>query len=116
MVERLKHTRLALTRNIRERIRAEEESLESQARELRRSMTARAERLDLALGRRAAEIEARSPLRALARGYAVVTVNDRIIRAPDEAPAGAPLHVRLAGGMLRARSEGPAPPPESDNG
>ena len=42
--------------------------------------------------------------------------DDRVVRAPDEAPEGTALRVRLAGGILSARSEGAAPATESDDG
>ena len=55
-----------------------------------------------------AKLHALSPLGVLGRGYAIVQAEDgRALRAPDEAPAGTALRVRLAGGSLSARSEGP---------
>ena len=109
MQERLAATGAALHRAAVERLHQRREALDAHAREMHRAVAGRMQRLDHALARRAAEVEARSPLRALARGYAVVTVNERIIRAPAEAPAGTPLLVRLSGGTLRARSEGAEP-------
>jgi exodeoxyribonuclease VII large subunit len=116
MGERLANLEGGLRRAMAERLAAEGEQLEALGRDIHRSATARLERLELELARRAAETEARSPLRALARGYAVVTSPEgHVIRDPDEAPAGSPLRVRLAGGNLRARSEGPEPDnPEDD--
>ncbi|MEA2548923.1 MAG: exodeoxyribonuclease large subunit, partial [Chloroflexota bacterium] len=44
------------------------------------------------------------PQATLERGYAIVrrAIDERILRAPDEAPAGTALTVRLAGGDLPA--------------
>lgn len=51
-----------------------------------------------------ATLDALSPLAVLERGFAVVSVEERIIRAPDQVPFGATLQIRLAEGMLRARA------------
>lgn len=57
-----------------------------------------------------AQVRALSPQQTLDRGYSVVQVLDgpaaAVIRAPEDAPAGTPLRVRLARGALVARSEG----------
>jgi exodeoxyribonuclease VII large subunit len=52
-----------------------------------------------------------SPLRVLARGYAVAEEArmGSVIRTPAQAPAGTPLRIRLADGDLLATSKGPAP-------
>lgn len=110
MSERLASLDAALRRRVLTRLAAENEGLAARTRELHRAADSRLERLEMELARRAAETEARSPLRALARGYAVVTSPEgRIIRHPAEAPAGSPLRLRLAAGGLLARSEGPDP-------
>lgn len=57
-----------------------------------------------------AQVRALSPQQTLDRGYSVVQLLDgpaaAVIRAPEDAPAGTPLRVRLARGTLAARSEG----------
>ena len=47
------------------------------------------------------------PAATLARGYAVVTAGDRVLRSAADAPAGTPLRIRLADGAVTARSDGP---------
>lgn len=62
-----------------------------------------------ALDAAAAALAALGPQATLDRGYAIVRrADDAIVRAPSEAPAGELLHVTLARGELRARSEGEA--------
>lgn len=116
MRERLETVRTALARAMNARVRGETEAFADVARELHRSIRDRVERLELGLAARAAGTEARSPLRSLARGYAVVTVDGRILRDPAEAPAGTPLRIQVARGSLRARSEGPEPEQEDQDG
>lgn len=90
----LRHTRLA-------------DELDDHADGLHGAIALRMERLGRELARRAGEADAKSPLRALARGYAVVTGEDGgVVRSPDDAPAGTSLTVRLATGTLRATSQG----------
>ena len=117
MAERLASVDATLRRTILERVGAGNDALAARTRELHRAADSRLERLEMELARRAAETDARSPLRALARGYAVVTSPEgRIIRDPAEAPAGSPLRMRLAAGGLLARSEGPDPDYPTDDG
>ncbi|MDO5644329.1 MAG: exodeoxyribonuclease VII large subunit [Dermabacter sp.] len=53
------------------------------------------------------QARALSPLSTLKRGYAVVQTSEgTIITAPDNAPAGTALSIRLAGGRLDATSDG----------
>src|SRR5690606_23422466 len=72
MQERLNATRMALTRSAADLLERAHEGVATRQRELHRTVDARVERLELELARRAAEVEARSPLSSLARGYAVV--------------------------------------------
>jgi exodeoxyribonuclease VII large subunit len=67
----------------------------------------------LALG--AEGLDARSPLRVLARGYAVVSRDDgRPVRSAAEVAPEQRLRVRLAEGALRVRVESAAPEPVTD--
>jgi exodeoxyribonuclease VII large subunit len=67
----------------------------------------------LALG--AEGLDARSPLRVLARGYAVVSRDDgRPVRSAAEVAPEQRLRVRLAEGELRVRVESAAPGPVTD--
>lgn len=116
MAERLSNVEMALRRAIEARVEEGEEALRDHGREIHRSISDRAERLELELASRAAAVEARSPLKALARGYAMVTAEDQILRDPRTAPAGMPLRITLAEGILRARSEGPEQPEKNDDG
>ena len=107
MVERLTSVESALGRAITERTTDEKVELDRRVRAIRQVAASRLERLNHEFARLAAETEGRSPLRVLARGYAVVTSPEgQVVREPADAPAGAPLRVRLHGGTLRARSEG----------
>lgn len=67
--------------------------------------------------RHLASLEALNPLRTLERGYAIVRRSDdgRVVRAPDDVPAGAALDVQVAGGSFGAVAGGdslPRPPVE----
>jgi exodeoxyribonuclease VII large subunit len=63
-----------------------------------------------ALSAVAASLTALDPNATLRRGYAIVrrTSDGAILRVPADAPAGERLHIALAGGSLRATSEGRA--------
>lgn len=89
------------------------EELAGRADEIHRALDLRLERLERGLAQRAAEADAKSPLRALARGYAVVTDQESgaVVRSPADAPPGTPLAIRLAEGVLRAASLGPGHDP-----
>ncbi|MCI8360873.1 MAG: exodeoxyribonuclease VII large subunit [Clostridiales bacterium] len=55
---------------------------------------------------KAAALEAMSPLKVLARGYAVARKEGRPLRSATEADVGDPVEVQLAAGRLRCRVEG----------
>ncbi|HEX9086315.1 MAG TPA: exodeoxyribonuclease VII large subunit, partial [Arthrobacter sp.] len=68
-----------------------------------------------------AQVRALSPQKTLDRGYAVVQLADGgqgpgtrrdVVRHPDQAPAGTPLTVRVAGGRFTAESTGGQEPAE----
>ncbi|WP_235779043.1 exodeoxyribonuclease VII large subunit [Sinomonas notoginsengisoli] len=60
-----------------------------------------------------AQLRSLSPQQTLDRGYSVVQLLDgpaaAVVRAPEDAPPGTPLRVRLARGAIAARSEGKPP-------
>ena len=59
------------------------------------------------IGRIAASLDALSPLKVLARGYAVATNSDgKAIRSPREVSAGEKLTLRLSEGKLSVKVEG----------
>ncbi|MCX6500184.1 MAG: exodeoxyribonuclease VII large subunit [Arthrobacter sp.] len=67
-----------------------------------------------------AQVRALSPQKTLDRGYAVVQLDDgvpglahhKVVRHPDQVPAGTPLAVRVAGGGFTAESTGGQEPAE----
>ncbi len=50
--------------------------------------------------------ESFDPEALLQRGYAIVTVGDRVLTDPADAPPGTPIEAKLARGVLRARVAG----------
>lgn len=58
------------------------------------------------LAHRRAQLTALGPAATLARGYAVVQIGDTVLRSVDQAPVGTVLRVRVANGVLAARSTG----------
>jgi exodeoxyribonuclease VII large subunit len=58
------------------------------------------------VGHLAARLTTLGPAATLARGYAVVTVADRVVRSVGDAPAGVSLRVRVADGAFGAVSSG----------
>lgn len=59
------------------------------------------------LARRHAQLAVLGPAATLARGYAVVQANNRVLQEVADAPAGTALRIRLADGALTATSDGP---------
>lgn len=66
---------------------------------LRRTLDAEKELLT----ERVARLHALSPLGVLARGYAVVLKDGKVVRAPADAPIGTTVEVKLHGGKLEAK-------------
>ncbi len=64
-----------------------------------------------AVAHRSSQLTALGPAATLERGYAVVQVGGVILRQVDQAPAGTPLRIRVAGGALLATSDGSAAGP-----
>jgi exodeoxyribonuclease VII large subunit len=68
-----------------------------------RGLTHRVDRAVAELGQTVARLRALSPEATLRRGYAIVQRADgAVVRAPAEAPEGATLRIRVAGGRLAA--------------
>lgn len=55
------------------------------------------------LGSLEAHLRQLSPLNVLERGYAIVERDGKIVKAPEDAPVGSEVNVRLAAGALRTR-------------
>ncbi|MBI4889066.1 MAG: exodeoxyribonuclease VII large subunit [Acidobacteria bacterium] len=51
----------------------------------------------------AAGLSALSPVAVLERGYSVLSVGEKVVRGPEDAPVGTEVEARLARGKLRAR-------------
>jgi exodeoxyribonuclease VII large subunit len=62
-----------------------------------------------ALAPLAAHLEQLSPLKILERGYAIVERDGKLVKAPEDAPVGSNLKVRLAQGEIAAKVTGPRP-------
>lgn len=69
------------------------------------------ERIDRDIAHRRAQLAALGPAATLARGYAVVQSGGTVVRSISDAPAGAPLRIRVADGAITAASLGHAPAP-----
>nr|WP_255498140.1 exodeoxyribonuclease VII large subunit [Nakamurella sp. PAMC28650] len=74
--------------------------------------------IDRDLAHRRAQLVALGPAATLARGYAVVQTGSQVMRSILQAPAGTPLRVRVADGVVLATSTGPEPlhpgPPQQE--
>jgi exodeoxyribonuclease VII large subunit len=73
-------------------------------------------KLSAARGSRAeldAHLRQLSPLKTLERGYAIVQHDGKVVKSPQDAPAGAELTIRVRDGGLRAVVQETAEPPES---
>ena len=64
------------------------------------------ERIDRDIAHRRAQLTALGPAATLARGYAVVQTGGSVVRCIADAPAGAPLRIRVADGAVLAASLG----------
>jgi exodeoxyribonuclease VII large subunit len=75
------------------------------------AMTRRCRAEAVASGHQRGHLRALSPLGVLDRGYAIArTAAGEIVRDPAQAPAGADLEIRVAAGLLGARSTGGTAP------
>jgi exodeoxyribonuclease VII large subunit len=53
-----------------------------------------------------AHLEQLSPLKILERGYAIVELDGKLVKSPEDAPLGSDVRVRLARGELAAKVTG----------
>jgi exodeoxyribonuclease VII large subunit len=90
-------------RDVRLRLAAAHRKLESLNGVLRHAVAARLGRARAAFGPLAAQIEQLSPLKILERGYAIVEREGKLVKAPEDAPEGSMVDMRLARGRLKAR-------------
>ena len=84
--------------------------LDDKADRLDRALAQKLERLRMALAKECAGLDALNPLTVLARGYAVVTKNEKTLTRADDAVVGDVIGIRLSDGTLTAcvsgRSDG----------
>lgn len=83
-------------------------------RALRRDITRLIDAESERVGHLSARLSTLGPAATLARGYAVVTAGDRVLRSVADAPAGTSLRIRVTDGSVAARSDGV--PQTSENG
>jgi exodeoxyribonuclease VII large subunit len=109
--ERLRQLAAEVHASAASRQREVARELEELGRALDRAVVHRLHGAERDLAMQAEALDARSPLRVLARGYAVAEEarTGSVIRNPAQAPEGTPLRIRLAEGDLLATSHGPAP-------
>jgi exodeoxyribonuclease VII large subunit len=69
------------------------------------------ERMERDIAHRRAQLSVLGPAATLARGYAVVQSRGIVLRSVADAPAGAPLRIRVADGAVLAVSSGPEQTP-----
>ncbi|HEX2190449.1 MAG TPA: exodeoxyribonuclease VII large subunit, partial [Longimicrobiaceae bacterium] len=113
--ERLRRAVADLHGGMARRLHALADDAAAAGEELDASMRERLEAGERRLALGAEGLDARSPLRVLARGYAVVSGDDgRPVRSHAETAPGRRLRVRLADGSLRVRVEESAPEPPTE--
>jgi exodeoxyribonuclease VII large subunit len=72
------------------------------------SLQQRVQRQHTVLASLSASLRALSPAATLDRGFAIVRLSDgTVVRTPDQAPSGTPLHRIVAEGRVAATSDGP---------
>lgn len=97
------------------RLRALGRDAEAVEGELAIAMTRRLDSLDRALASEAGALDARSPLRVLARGYALVSdvASGRTVRSSSDVGPDQQLVVRFSDGSVRVRADASAPDAEN---
>jgi exodeoxyribonuclease VII large subunit len=93
-------------RRLPDRLRMFAQRLDEQSRALRRLATDRIAAARQRVVALAARAEGLSPLRVLARGYSLTTLDGAVLTSPEGVPAGALIRTRLAKGTLDSRVEG----------
>ncbi|WP_420123224.1 exodeoxyribonuclease VII large subunit [Nakamurella sp.] len=71
------------------------------------TITMTLERIERDVAHRTAQLRVLGPAATLARGYAVVQSGGHVLRTVADAPAGAPLRIRVADGAVLGVSSGP---------
>lgn len=97
------------------KLRALGRDAESLEEELASAIARRLDGLDLALASQAGGLDARSPLRVLARGYALVSdaASGSTVRSSSEVSPHQQLAVRFLDGSVRVRVDAPSPGAET---
>jgi len=88
--------------DVRLKFAAARRRLEASDRAIEQAMRLRLSRANLRLGPLEAHLKQLSPLTILDRGYAIVERDGKIVKSPEDAPAGSEVQVRLAKGRLTA--------------
>jgi exodeoxyribonuclease VII large subunit len=101
-----RHLEVRSPRRLLEGAAAELERLQG---ELHAAAGRRVGQLERELATAAEALDARSPLRVLSRGYALLVddQSERAVRTPSDVEPGQRLRARLAEGELYVRAEGP---------
>jgi exodeoxyribonuclease VII large subunit len=105
LMARLDRSRASLARGARGALERERRRLDGARDHLRRAPMLMLERRRAALEHSAGRLRALSPRSTLERGYAIVRVEDEIIRASSQVGAGAKVDVELGSGSFGARVE-----------
>ena len=88
--------------DVRLQFAAARRRLEASEATLTQSIRLRLSRAGGRLGPLEAHLKQLSPLTILDRGYAIVEREGKIVKAPEDAPAGSEIEVRLSTGKLKA--------------
>ncbi len=105
-----------LARGVAEPSRRARRDVQSLGDRLKRGMALGLDRRRQSLARRAAQVEALSPLNVLARGYSLTLKEDgsTVVRSADEVQDGDLIRTRLASGTITSRVESANPPTAKD--
>jgi exodeoxyribonuclease VII large subunit len=113
--ERIARVEQDMHATLHRRLRALGRDAEALEADLASTMGRRLDALDRALASEAGALDARSPLRVLARGYALVSdsASGRTVRSSSEVSPRQQLAVRFADGSVRVRVDAPDPGSET---